>query len=83
MTAPWPVTDIEVEPSSEKSMTRIFDIVRIIRNIRAESKVPPSELRNIHIVPPSIYLPEIEANASLMTGMTRSGNIIIGEKPGK
>ncbi len=83
MTEAWPVTNIEVETSSEKSMTRIFDIVRVIRNIRAESKVPPSELRDIHIVPPSIYLSEIEANASLVTGMTRSGNIVIGEKPGK
>lgn len=83
ITSHWPVSHLPIERSSEESMNRIFDIVRVIRNIRAESKVPPSELRNIHIIPPSIYLNDIESNASLIVGMTRSSAIHIGEKPAK
>lgn len=36
-TSEWPLTLAMREESEEASMTRIFDIVRTIRNIRAES----------------------------------------------
>lgn len=39
--SPWPVTALTREVGSEEEMTRIFDIVRTIRSIRAESGVKP------------------------------------------
>lgn len=62
----WPVSTIDSEKSSEELMTRVFDIVRIIRNIRAESKVPAGELRDIMIITPEIYRSGIEINARII-----------------
>lgn len=55
MTSAWPKTELKIEKESEQTMTMVFDIVRLIRNIRAESKVPPAEFRDICIVTPEKY----------------------------
>lgn len=40
MTSAWPQTELPLAKDEEKMMNIIFDIVRTLRNIRAESKVP-------------------------------------------
>ncbi len=66
MTSAWPKTEFKVEKESEHLMTIVFDIVRIIRNIRAESKVPPAEFRDICILAPKGYQEGIEANSRII-----------------
>ncbi len=44
----------------------VFDIVRTIRHIRAESKIPPSELRDIILTIPSGIHAGISANSRII-----------------
>lgn len=81
ITTPWPITELLQEKSSEDMMSRIFEIVRTIRNIRAESGIKPGELRDVFLVVPKIYLWEMEDNASLITGLARINQLSIGNKP--
>ena len=69
--SPWPVTALTREVGSEEEMTRVFDIVRTIRSIRAESGVKPWEYRDVIIVTPPIHHESLEANASLMKWLAR------------
>ncbi len=83
MMSTWPVSTIDSEKSSEELMTRVFDIVRIIRNIRAESKVPAGELRDIMIITPEVYRSGIEINARIIAWLGRWSSIEVGKKPPK
>ena len=81
MTSAWPETELAIERESEYLMTLVFDIVRTIRNIRAESKIPPSEHRAIVIVTPEGYREGLEANARIIAGLGRGSTVDIGKKP--
>ena len=83
MTSAWPVTALSIEKESEKIMSIVFDIVRTIRNIRAESKIPPSELRDIVLIVPEGYREGIEANTRIISGLCRGLGLTIGKKPEK
>lgn len=80
ITGEWPVTKLEEEGSSESEMTRVFEIVRTIRNIRAESGIKPGELRDVILVAPLIYRESIEENSSLIMGLTRASSVKLAEK---
>lgn len=54
------------DESREAELSRISDIVRTVRNIRAESGVKPGEYRDTIIVAPSIYITSLESNATLI-----------------
>ncbi len=41
MISPWPTPALERNKDAEGDMNRIFDIVRTIRNLRAESNIKP------------------------------------------
>ena len=81
MISAWPKTELAIERESEYLMTIVFDIVRMIRNIRAESKIPPSEQRAIVIVTPEDYREGLEANARIIAGLGRGSTVDIGKKP--
>ena len=81
MISAWPETELAIERESEYLMTIVFDIVRMIRNIRAESKIPPSEQRAIVIVTPEGYREGLEANARIIAGLGRGSTVDIGKKP--
>ncbi len=66
MTSDWPKNVFAVEKESEKIMGIVFDIVRTIRNIRAESKIPPSELRDIILIVPTGFREGISANSRII-----------------
>lgn len=48
--APWPTPALPRDMQAEKNIERIFEIVRIIRNLRAESGVKPGDLRDVTII---------------------------------
>ncbi len=60
-------------------MTRIWEIVRMIRSLRAESGIKPGEIREVILIIPMIYRISIEANIALISGLTRT-NVILEEK---
>ncbi len=74
------MTALEEEGVSESEMTRVFEIVRTIRNIRAESGIKPGELRDVVLVAPLIYRESLEKNSSLIMGLTRASNVKLAEK---
>ncbi len=80
ITSEWPVTSLREEGSSEVEMTRVFEIVRMIRNIRAESGIKPGELRDVVLISPPIYRDSLEENMSLIAGLTRASKVTLWEK---
>ena len=83
MTNAWPQTELPLAKDEEKMMNIIFDIVRTLRNIRAESRVPAWERRNICIVCPDIYTDGIVQSGRIITGLSRGDTLQIGKKPEK
>ncbi len=67
MISDWPKTVFTVEKESEKIMGIVFDIVRTIRNIRAESRIPPSELRAIILMVPTGLREAVSANSRIIS----------------
>ncbi|MDR2514786.1 MAG: valine--tRNA ligase [Christensenellaceae bacterium] len=49
MIAPWPQGSQEY-PEAAAQMERIMDVIRAVRNLRAEMNVPPSRKAQIHLV---------------------------------
>ena len=68
------------EGSNEAEMTRIFEVIRTIRNIRAESGIKPGELRDIILGAPLIYRDSLEENFNLIMGLTRASSIRLAER---
>ncbi len=83
MVSAWPTPAIERNKDAEVDMNRIFDIVRTIRNLRAESGVKPGDLRDVAIVCVEAYRQNIEANTYLLTGLTKIATLSLGKKPAK
>lgn len=76
----WIETGLTSDRESEVSMTRIWSIIRMIRNLRAESGIKPGESRDVILVVPKIYRESIEANVSLMTGLARIATLTLEER---
>jgi len=83
MTAPWPTPALPRNKEAEIDMNRIFDIVRTIRNLRAESGIRPGDLRDVAIICAEAYKQNIEANTHLLTGLTKIATLTLGKKPAK
>ena len=83
MTTAWPTPALPRNKEAETDMNRIFDIVRTIRNLRAESGIKPGDLRDVAIVCAEAYKNNIEANTHLLTGLTKIATLTIGKKPAK
>jgi valyl-tRNA synthetase len=75
----WPSTKLESDDEGENAMTRIWNIVRTFRNLRAESWVKPWEYRKAYLTSPKIYLSSLESNLSLIEGLARIENLEITE----
>lgn len=71
------------DESREAELSRISDIVRTIRNIRAESGVKPGEYRDTIIVAPQIYVGSLESNNKLIRGLARIETLSIETKSPK
>ena len=83
MEATWPTPALPRNKEAEGDMNRIFDIVRIIRNLRAENEIKPWELRDVHIITPEASRQNVENNTHLLRGLTKIQELITGKKPAK
>lgn len=83
MVSQWPTVAIARDTEAEADMSRISDIVRTIRNLRAESGIKPAEFRDVSIVCADAYRNNIEANSHLLSGLTRIAELSVGKKPAK
>lgn len=79
-TSTWIETHLKSDKESEIAMTRIWGIVRVIRNLRAESGIKPGEPRDVILIVPKIYKESVEANIPLVTGLGRVGNLTIEDR---
>jgi len=70
-TATWPTPAIERDLESEKRLGQIWEIVRTIRNIRAESGIKPGEYRDTIIHAKTDMISNIEDNITLISGLGR------------
>lgn len=80
-TAPWPYTDRTQDVIAEQNIEKISNIVRVIRNIRAEKNIKPGELKDVWIVSSSIHEQVIRENENLLSGLAKIDTLTIGEKP--
>ena len=76
----WSMTGLENHPQKDSAMTRVWEIVRIIRNLRAESGIKPGEPRDVVLVVPKIYRESIESNTPLICGLARVSELTLEEK---
>jgi valyl-tRNA synthetase len=56
-------------------MSRVWGIIRTIRNLRAENGIKPGEYRKAYITSPKIYIDSLMANLSLIEGLARIENL--------
>lgn len=79
-TSTWIETHLKSDKESEIAMTRIWGIIRVIRNLRAESGIKPGEPRDVILIVPKIYKESVEANIPLVSGLGRVGTLTIEDR---
>ncbi|MBC7541917.1 MAG: valine--tRNA ligase [Candidatus Sericytochromatia bacterium] len=69
------------DPTAIEAMERIMDVVRTIRNLRAELKVPPGTVApKVHLTPESEALRQVfESGAAYISRLSRTGEVVFGE----
>ena len=76
----WTKTSLKSDAESEVAMARIWNIVRVIRNLRAESGIKPGEPRDVILIVPKIYKESVESNMLLITGLARIATLTIEDR---
>lgn len=77
-TADWPTIAFDRNTDAEKDIELIWNIVRSIRNIRAEGGVKPWEFKDIIFKTEDIAaIQNIERNTSLLSGLARISKLSI------
>jgi valyl-tRNA synthetase len=76
----WPSRASLGKDKDDGSIERISGIVRIIRNLRAESGIKPWEPRDVILVVPMIYRDSIEENTPLLQWLARIATLTIEER---
>ena len=79
-TSSWPETLLSTDEKTDGSITRIGEIIRIIRSLRAESGIKPWEPRDVILVVPMIYRESLEASRSLICGLARIGELTLEDR---
>ncbi|MBC7504092.1 valine--tRNA ligase [Candidatus Gracilibacteria bacterium] len=70
-TASWPTSAISRNIESERNLEQIWEVVRTIRNIRAESGIKPGEYHDTIIQAKADMISNLENNLTLISGLTR------------
>ena len=78
-TASWPTPAIPRNLESERNLEQIWEVVRTIRNIRAESAIKPGEYHDTIIKAKTDMVSNLENNMTLISGLGRV-NISINPK---
>jgi valyl-tRNA synthetase len=71
--APYPESFGQVAPAEEKAFEEILEIVKQVRNIRAEMQLPPSEKTELIIS--GKHFTKTERNQHIITGLTPTSKI--------
>lgn len=79
-TSSWPTIAMERDMREEKNLEQIWEIVRTIRNIRAESWIKPGEYHDTIFKAKTDMVSNLEANKTLLAGLGRIDNLIINPK---
>lgn len=79
-TSSWPTSVIERDLNQEKNLEQIWEIVRTIRNIRAESWIKPGEYHNTIFKAKIDMVSNLEANRTLLSGLGRINTLTINPK---
>jgi valyl-tRNA synthetase len=69
--AAWPVFEMERDTKIEKEIGILYEIVRSVRNIRAEKNIKPGETVAIKFVASKSYQSLIETNATILKGLAK------------
>ena len=78
-TASWPNPAIPRNLESERNLEQIWEVVRTIRNIRAESGIKPGEYHDTVIKAKTDMVANLENNATLISGL---GRVTLSINPG-
>jgi valyl-tRNA synthetase len=76
----WPTKAFERDTIQEKNLEQIWEIVRTIRNIRAESGIKPGEYHDAIFKAKTDMISNLEANKSLICGLGRIKELTINPK---
>lgn len=79
-TSAWPKPAIERDITQEKNLEQIWEIIRTIRNIRAESGIKPGEYHDTIFKAKSDMVSNLEANQTLISGLGRIATLFINPK---
>jgi valyl-tRNA synthetase len=71
--APYPTVLSEPDPETEKTFAEMNDLVRAVRNLRAEMKIPPQEKTDLIIS--GVDLSVAQENKSVILALTSTTNI--------
>lgn len=80
-TESWSATDRKEDVVAEGNIEKISQIVRIIRNIRAEKNIKPADKKNVWITSSKLHENIIQENANLISGLAKVEELVIGQKP--
>lgn len=81
--ASWPETGDLRNEEKEEELSKVFDIVRVIRNIRAESGIKPGEFRDVSVLGSKKEHHILEDNKELIIGLAKVAVLNLEEKPEK
>ena len=79
-TSTWPKIAMNRNINQEKNLEQIWEIVRTIRNIRAESGIKPGEYHDAIFHSKVDMIANLEANRNLISGLGRIDNLSINPK---
>lgn len=75
--APYPkqLVERDISPEAEKTFAYMQEIVRSVRNIRAEMQIPPSEKTSLFFINQGEKIEVIKENASMIQALTPTQSI--------
>lgn len=76
----WPTTTWKRDEIQESYLQKAFSLVRVMRNLRAESGIKPAEYRNVSILCSKKDEPILAENINLIAGLTRTEQLSINDK---
>jgi valyl-tRNA synthetase len=84
MLSPFPEGEDNYDYSAEKEkMRRLMDIIKAVRNIRAEMNVPLGKKADIILCAPAEYHPLLEEGSDYIAALAAGNNISVIEPDGK
>ncbi|MDD2516071.1 MAG: valine--tRNA ligase [Candidatus Gracilibacteria bacterium] len=76
----WPEIKISQNEKIEKDFEGLYDAIRVIRNIRTEKIIKPSELVDIYIIGPKARLDSLRENEIILKGLAKIDKLELNSK---